>query len=925
MKLKPELLESRDLLAADLSISIGNGSDTFGPPGSEAQYVVEVANQGDSDATGVSVQAFADPLENLSWVRQDSGEMPVSGSLRDTIDIPAGATVRYTLYGLVPERSLVAVKADASVRGPGLPRPIFAEDVDFDPLDPPMLSSAYMCFPETHVVGDTMYFIGVRLDLVLDTCNVNRSYASSGFFGGNLMKTDGTPEGTSLITRIRTERWDGAEFMPEFFAPQFADLDGVLYFTATDGTHQRELWRSDGTADGTYMVKDIRPDLLDCPHPGSPTLGLLGCEAFVFDTLGSEIDNLASINGALYFTANDGKHGRELWVSDGTTEGTRMVKDIVHGLRSAFPATLPTLLSPSIDVPSLSPMFTAYNEEVYFVGGYDRELWKTDGTADGTTLVKNINPIGSARIENLRVENDLLYFDADDRFGMRTWSSDGTEAGTVVVGDRLPPALDDEMRVIYEDGAFFLMQGSYDDRILVAEAGPRIAAGVPTSITIVGNMAVFSLRSPAFDHWTGIYPGTYALDLSPYLDPAPTSIPISSGSQFVGRNDTTSDGDFGDLDSDGDLDLFITVADAGNEVWLNDGHGEFRDSGQRLGTRGHIYSAMGDVDNDGDLDVVVAGNTNTLWLNDGNGNFDESQQSLGTKGIDVALADLDGDSDLDLFVANANETANLLFLNDGDGNFEGSGQFANLDSTKSVVVADVDGDGDGDLITANNPGPSRIWINSGDATFDTSTTLDIAAEHIAAGDFDTDGDIDLVGAEVGPNRIWWNDGSGSFSNDGTQLEDGITSHVVVADLDLDGDNDIVTANWRNEPSMIWVNKDGQFFDGDVALDPEARSEHVAVGDVDADGDLDIYFAIRQAPNPLYRNETVKTSHESPARLAGDANEDGQVEFSDFLALAANFGKVDAVWADGDFDGDGVVQFSDFLVLAQNFAKQSISD
>ena len=56
------------------------------------------------------------------------------------------------------------------------------------------------------------------------------------------------------------------------------------------------------------------------------------------------------------------------------------------------------------------------------------------------------------------------------------------------------------------------------------------------------------------------------------------------------------------------------------------------------------------------------------------------------------------------------------------------------------------------------------------------------------------------------------------------------------------------------------------------------------------------------------------------RLAGDANDDGEVESADFLTLASNFGRVDAVWEDGDFNADGAVNFSDFLILSDNFGQ-----
>src|SRR5262249_5074127 len=85
----------------------------------------------------------------------------------------------------------------------------------------------------------------------------------------------------------------------------FLEVNGTLYFAATDAAHGNELWKSDGTAAGAVLVKDIAPG-----------------------SAGSGPQALLTVGGVLYFTANDGVHGRELWKSDGTAAGTMLVKDI---------------------------------------------------------------------------------------------------------------------------------------------------------------------------------------------------------------------------------------------------------------------------------------------------------------------------------------------------------------------------------------------------------------------------------------------------------------------------------------------------------------------------------------------------------------------------------------------------------------------
>ena len=88
-------------------------------------------------------------------------------------------------------------------------------------------------------------------------------------------------------------------------------MGGTLFFTANDGDHGRELWKSDGTAAGTVLVKDINPDgRSSYPERARPTS-----------------------NGTLFFTADDGTHRQELWKSDGTAAGTVLVKDINPAVR----------------------------------------------------------------------------------------------------------------------------------------------------------------------------------------------------------------------------------------------------------------------------------------------------------------------------------------------------------------------------------------------------------------------------------------------------------------------------------------------------------------------------------------------------------------------------------------------------------------
>jgi ELWxxDGT repeat protein len=181
-------------------------------------------------------------------------------------------------------------------------------------------------------------------------------------------------------------------------------IGSTLYFAANDGTHGVELWRSDGTAAGTKMVKNIRPR----GKSSSP-------------------DHLVNFNGTLMFTANDGTHGRELWKSDGTAAGTKMIKDIVPGPAGQYGGNS-IMVHDRLHVVGNRILFI---NDVCCVG--TSQLWRSNGTAAGTVRV--LGKWFSLHEEHsTAVLGGKLYFASDefvgDDFYERIWASDGTKTGT---------------------------------------------------------------------------------------------------------------------------------------------------------------------------------------------------------------------------------------------------------------------------------------------------------------------------------------------------------------------------------------------------------------------------------------------------------------------------------------------------------------
>ncbi|MEP7377364.1 MAG: ELWxxDGT repeat protein [Chitinophagaceae bacterium] len=178
----------------------------------------------------------------------------------------------------------------------------------------------------------------------------------------------------------------------------YAVLENVIYFIADDGIHGNELWRSDGTAAGTYMVKDIEPGIT-----------------------ASYISNITAANGKIYFTAYS-TLGNGAWVSDGTESGTQLLISVGEPIG-----------------------FFAMGKKVYFIASgvsFWTSIWETDGTTDGTKQVIEIGDRGGGgeQITQPTIVNGLLFFTFIDyeTFSWQIWRSDLTDGGTYHVGPSYP-------------------------------------------------------------------------------------------------------------------------------------------------------------------------------------------------------------------------------------------------------------------------------------------------------------------------------------------------------------------------------------------------------------------------------------------------------------------------------------------------------
>ncbi len=372
-----------------------------------------------------------------------------------------------------------------------------------------------------------------------------------------------------------------------------AALGNITLFIATDNTNGWELWKTDGTTLGTSMVMDINP-------------GAAHALAY-YDGVYFNFSPLVTMNGKVYFFADDNSSGIELWSSDGTAAGTAMVKDIYPGSGSSNPmmyseiiAVGNTLFFPAQDATG------------------NLELWKSDGTAGGTVIVKNINPSAGSNPSVFFANGSRIYFRADDGVdGIELWTSDGTTLGTMMVADINPGSVGSypHQFVAWGNKTYFsastvtagqelwVTDGTNGGTAIVKDIYPGNVSGFYSKAIFYNNQLLFSASdgTSGYELWKsdGTAPGTQLLkNIYPGSnDSNPYQLTEVNGKLIFSANDGTH----------------------GSELWISDG--------TTLGT-----SLILDINN------VASQPSDPGWLTAANGNLYFSATD-GTNGYELWKTD----------------------------------------------------------------------------------------------------------------------------------------------------------------------------------------------------------------------------------------------------------------------------------------------
>lgn len=348
-----------------------------------------------------------------------------------------------------------------------------------------------------------------------------------------------------------------------------------------------------------------------------------------------------------------------------------------------------------------------------------------------------------------------------------------------------------------------------------------------------------------------------------------------------------------DVNQDGFVDLFITNGKSTGEnnlLYLNQGDGTFsKVVADPIVTemRPSDGASFGDYNGDGTWDASIAnwfGFDNLLYTGNGDGTFNQILTEIpaddGGHSEASSWADYDGDTDLDLFVANSDAALkNFLYQNNGNGSFTkiDTGIVPNVTlRTRIGSWADYDDDGDMDLFVANeNNVNNELYENQGDGTLVPVFTEPPAQDGgnsfgASWGDVDNDSDLDLFVANSSSqvNYLYINNGDGTFTRDTESPVSQQNSWSIGSaffDSDNDGDLDLYVANGfgpfssAKQVNLFYTNDGAGNFTLDsnepIVLD-SGWAYGTAVGDYDNDGDMDLAIARWQnetEPNSLFRN------------------------------------------------------------------------
>jgi ELWxxDGT repeat protein len=489
-------------------------------------------------------------------------------------------------------------------------------------------------------------------------------------------------------------------------------LGNKLYFTASDGADGTALWSSDGTPAGTQMIDDIYTG----PRPFDPfgpfTLVAAGDKLFFgvadatdqsgnfaddqiwsYDPATSSATKLTTtatsfldpvaVGDKVYINLNDGVHGYELWVSDGTVANTHIVKDINVGSGSAM---------------SPSPLkIVAVGDIVYFgaFNGTSNAVYETDGTDVGTTLVPDSGDSSQLTV----VGNKVLFFDGDDASLHVTNGTSTQDLGQFSNGIYDITDVAGTAYFVSSAGALFATDANLTSQHLVKDftAG---GFGVVSNLTAVGDKLFFSADDGVHDDelWEsdGTFAGTHLVkDINTNPNGQTTADAFNRFASSLGTPFTVF----------GNIIIFGAYDGANFTLWRSDGTdaGTFSLANVNAGFSGALPTAFVDADA-----VYFEGGDGGVWRSDGTdgGTYEVTPANAGTEFNGIFPIFPPRSSDIPPSLSG---TTNAAFVQGGSAAVLSAAatvsdpDSANL-SSATIRITGGTFSGDGDLLAATTTG-----------------------------------------------------------------------------------------------------------------------------------------------------------------------------------------------------------------------------
>jgi ELWxxDGT repeat protein len=756
--------------------------------------------------------------------------------------------------------------------------------------------------------------IGTSSTSISDLTALGSSVYFSGNDGSTGMELWGS-NGTSA-SEVKDIYSGSANSSPAFLTV----LNSKLYFSATDTTNTAELWTSDGTNANTTKVASLGAS----SHIYGMTL--LGSMLFFNAKVGSYYSlwtsdgttagtssiytfssTASNASGAIltsgthvYFPATTPTSGTELWESTGTTASTQLLKDIYVGSNSSQPYFF-TVLNGKM-------LFTA-NDGINGATSYGSgvNLWSTDGTTAGTSLIFNFNADGTRRLYSyLTTVNGYAYLSVTHTgatYSNELWRTDGTSGGTVMLGAWQ-----------YDPGSVTLVNGNV---LFIVSNGVTYSLyktdGTSSGTVLIANTAMSSITatlngigygtgtdSNGSELWRtdGTAAGTHIVaDLNVGANSSnPMALAVLNNKLlFMGISSSSTNGEYNTLySSDGTAAGTVVLATVPNTIYpysLVVGSNYFFNAGSQL------------------------------WVSNGTASGTHLVVTLGTgsNGADPAnFANLNG---VLLFVAyDSGSSFSAPLLCRSDGTAAGTYPVTTVLPENVSYPAENAWTITGGLCYFAAYYPQLIGIYRTDGTAGGTYLVEsvvpgLNGSYISYGALGNQllfsGDDQVTGAE-----LW------QYTPDATPL-------VVQTVSETQGTNTRVFTFTFNRPASGFAGPESLTLSNITALGSFTATYQIVTG-----GSLiATYQGLTALTNGNYQvllpAGSVSDANGNPLsapfsapgffQLAGDANGDRHVDAADVAIVNADMGLTNATWAQGDFNGDGVVNAADLAIVNANLS------